>query len=182
MTQSGRGRIRLSLVVAVSLNGVIGAGGTLPWRLPSDLKRFKEITLGHPCIMGRKTWQSLKGPLPGRDNIVVTRSGLELPDGVHRVASLAEAVALASRLASERGVGEIMVIGGGEIYREALPLADRVYLTRVALSVAGDTTFPDLDPGEWAETAREPHEPGPRDSAAFTIQTFDRTDRGRQIP
>lgn len=166
--------IRIALVVAVSRNGVIGVAGGLPWRLPSDLKRFKEITLGHPCIMGRKTWQTLRGPLPGRDNIVVTRSGLALPEGVHRARSLAGALALACKLAQARNVQEIMVIGGGEIYREALPGAHRVYLSRVDVEVVGDTLFPDLDLLEWRETAREPHQRGPKDSAAFTLVTLDR--------
>lgn len=174
--------LRIVLVVAVSRNGVIGAGGGLPWRLPSDLRRFKEITLGHPCIMGRKTWQSLKGPLPGRDNIVVTRGGLPLPDGVHRSASLAEAFRLAGELAQGRGVGDIMVIGGGQIYREALPFARRIVLTRVDLDVAGDTTFPELAPGDWQESAREPHAPGPRDSAPFTILTLDRIGPPAPLP
>lgn len=164
----------IALVVAAARNGVIGEHNSLPWKLPSELRRFREITLGHPCLMGRKTWEGLKGPLKGRDNLVLTRGGAIAREGVLTVRSLAEGLALGRDLASARGAGWVMVIGGGEVYAQALPLADRLYLTRVDMDVAGDTSFPALDPAAWREVAREPHAPGPGDSCGYTILTLDR--------
>lgn len=165
---------RICLVVAAARNGVIGEHNQLPWKLPSELKRFREITWGHPCVMGRVTWQGLKGPLPGRDNIVITR-GADIPvPGVITVRGIEEALAEAAKCAAARGVSDIMVIGGGQIYMQVLSQADRLYLTRVDLDVSGDTTFPDLDPAQWVEVAREPHEPGPRDTCGYVILTLDR--------
>ncbi len=140
----------LSLIVAVAENGVIGRANQLPWRLPEDLQRFRRITTGHPVIMGRKTFESIGRPLPGRTNIVVSRTGV-FP-GTVSAHSLEEALTEASRAS---GAGEIFVIGGGEIYRAALPLATRIHLTRVHSSVEGDATFPELGT-EWIECGREP--------------------------
>jgi dihydrofolate reductase len=159
----------ISLIYAQSGNGVIGADGGLPWRLPSDLKRFKEMTLGKPIIMGRKTWEGLpRRPLPGRVNIVVTRQkgfaakGAVVVDGV-------EAAILAAG-----DVPEMCVIGGGEIYRMFLPHANRIYLTEVNVNVDGDTFAPVLANGEWREVAAIPVHRGETDSAAFSTRILER--------
>ncbi len=162
---------RIALVVAVARNGVIGREGGLPWHISSDLKRFKAITMGKPMIMGRKTWESLpKKPLPGRHNIVITRQpGYQAP-GASVITSAEEALQLARSGDPE----EIAVIGGGEVYRMFLPLADRVYLTEVDIAVEGDTFFPELASSEWCETSRENHARGPNDSAGFHLRVLDR--------
>jgi dihydrofolate reductase len=159
----------ISLVYAQSRNGIIGAGGGLPWTLPSDLKRFKEMTFGKPIIMGRKTWESLpRKPLPGRMNIVVTRQRSFAAEGAVVVTSAEAALAAAGDAA------EVCVIGGGEIYKMFLPQADRIYLTDVDLDVVGDTPAPVLPLSEWHETARMPPLRGEKDSAAFTTRTLER--------
>ena len=141
---------RVYLVAAVAANGVIGDGGKLPWRIPEDLRHFKSLTLGHPVIMGRKTWASLGRPLPGRENIVVTRTaGFEAP-GAHVAASLDAALALCA------GEPVAFVIGGGEIYAAALPLADGMVLTEIGRDFPGDARFPDFDRSAWRETQRKP--------------------------
>lgn len=144
---------RLTLIAAVAKNGVIGAGNALPWRLPEDLKRFKAITFGHPIIMGRKTWESLGRPLPGRTHIVVSRSADFVAPGARVAGSLAEAVTLAA----ESGAAEAFVIGGAEIYRLALPLADCLQLTEIDRDFAGDAHFPAVDRAVWREAERECH-------------------------
>ncbi|HSG75317.1 MAG TPA: dihydrofolate reductase [Burkholderiales bacterium] len=142
---------RVYLVAAVASNGVIGSGGKLPWRLPEDLRHFKELTLGHPVIMGRKTWESLGKPLPGRENIVVTRApGFDAP-GAHVAGSLEAALALCA------GEPLAFVIGGGELYAAALPLADAMVLTEIGREFPGDTNFPPYDRSAWRETQRKPH-------------------------
>ena len=139
------------LVAAVARNGVIGAGGKLPWRLPEDLRHFKALTLGHPVIMGRKTWESLGAPLPGRENVVVTRArGYEAP-GAHVAASLEAALALCA------GEPIAFVIGGGELYAAALPLANTLVLTEIGRDYAGDARFPPFDRAAWREAQRMPH-------------------------
>jgi dihydrofolate reductase len=160
---------RVAFVVAVSRNGVIGRAGGLPWHISSDLKRFKAITMGKPLIMGRKTWESLpKRPLPGRQNIVVTRQKNYQAGGAVVVPDTAVALAAAGE------VEEICVIGGGEIFTKFLAKADRIYLTEVDLEVEGDTYFPRLNPSQWHETAREIHPRGPNDSADFVLRVLDR--------
>jgi len=138
----------LSLIAAVASNGVIGKGGDLPWRLSDDLKRFKKLTMGHPIVMGRKTFDSIGRALPGRKNIVITRDTSWSFEGVEVAHSLDEALSLA-------GEGEVFVIGGGEIYRQALPMASRMYLTLLAREVEGDAVFPEYDAAEWKEVERE---------------------------
>ena len=139
------------LVLARAENGVIGANGGLPWRLEGDLPRFKQITLGRPCIMGRKTWDSLpKKPLPGRSNIVVTHSVSFTADGAVAVPSLEAALAYAAAA----NPAEIMVIGGAEIFAQALPYAAKIELTVVYGTPHGDVTMPDFSPETWHETAR----------------------------
>jgi dihydrofolate reductase len=159
----------ISLVVAVSRNGVIGKAGGLPWHISSDLKLFKATTLGKPIIMGRKTWESLpRKPLPGRINIVITRQAGFVAEGAIVVKNVAGAIAAAS------GAEEIAVIGGGEIYHMFLPQAGRVYFTEVDLEVEGDTYFPKLSSSDWRETRSEIYPREPQDSAGFTLRVFDR--------
>lgn len=145
--------MKIALIAAVAANGVIGVDNRLPWHLPEDLREFKRITLGKPVIMGRKTYQSIGRPLPGRTNIVLTRQVGWRADGVRVVADLDAALALARELVDEAD-GEAVVIGGEQIYRQALPLADRLYLTLVDRVVAGDTRFPELDSDAWREVSR----------------------------
>jgi dihydrofolate reductase len=168
------GNPRIALVVAVGENGVIGRDGRLPWRLPSDLKRFRALTLGKPMIMGRKTYESIGKPLDGRDTIVVTRRNDFAAPGVYRSNSIAEAIALATKLAVGRGVEEIAVIGGEEIFRVTLPLAHRIYLTRVLGAPTGDTYFPASDPAIWHESARERMQQTPMDEFAADFIVLDR--------
>lgn len=142
------------LVVARATDGTIGHQGSIPWRLPADLRHFKAMTMAKPCIMGRKTWESLpKKPLPGRANIVVTRDLSFAAEGAHVAHSFADALAQAEK----ESAGEIAVIGGADMYREALARAARVYLTEVHGAFGGDTRLPPFDPGRWRETAREDH-------------------------
>ena len=166
--------VRIVLVVARADNGVIGAGGTLPWRLPSDLKRFRALTMGKPIVMGRKTFESIGKPLPGRDNIVVTRNPGFRADGIILVLSVDQALRVARDLALGRGVDEAAVIGGADIYAQALPLADAIALTEVHATPEGDTVFPALNTEEWRETSRERHAAGPDDSADCSFVCLER--------
>lgn len=159
MTQHKR---EVALIVAVGKNRVIGRDNDLPWRIPDDLKRFKRLTLGHTLVMGRKTYESIGRPLPGRSTVVVTRQPAWSADGVTVVNSLPEALNQA---------GDLFVAGGGEIYRQALGYADRLEITEVDQAPAGDVTFPDVDPAVWHETAREPHD-------GFTFVTYRRSGPG----
>ncbi len=146
----------VSLIVAMTTGGIIGREGDLPWRLSSDLKRFKKLTTGHAIVMGRKTWESIGRPLPGRESIVLTRRTdytIDQPH-VHVAATLAEAIAVAESL-PEMNQDELFIIGGGEIYRQALPIAKRIYLTHVMANVAGDTKFPEVDWSEWSLLSSE---------------------------
>ncbi len=163
---------RITLVVARATNGVIGRDGGLPWHLSEDLKHFKRLTIGKPVIMGRKTFESIGKPLPGRHNIVVTRQPDWRANGVTPAPNLAEAV-VAAGLDPRTRAPEIMVIGGGEIYAQALPLAGRIQLTEVHAEVAGDTRFPALDPAQWRETARVDHAAADG-QPAFSFVTLER--------
>lgn len=155
-------------------NRVIGAKGGLPWRLPSDLKTFRRLTMGRPVVMGRKTFASIGKPLDGRDNIVVTRDAGFTAPGVTVCTSIAAAVAEGRRCAQARGVDEVMIIGGAEIYAAILPEVDRIYLTEVDASPDGDATFPELDAADWHETSREPIPRTPRDDHDATLVVLDR--------
>lgn len=146
----------------------------MPWHLPSDLKTFRRLTMGKPVVMGRKTFQSIGKALPGRDNIVITRdTGFSAP-GADRAGSLAEALDLARRLAAARSATEIAVIGGGDVYSQALRLADRVYLTRVHGQPDGDTRFPELPETEWRLVRSEPIATSPEDEYACTLLVYER--------
>lgn len=157
----------VSLVVAMADNGVIGANGALPWRIADDMRRFKALTVGKPCIMGRKTWDSLpRKPLPGRGNIVVTRDADFRADGAIVVHSLDDALACAAT------AGEACVIGGAEIYRAALARATLVHLTEVHADVEGDTRMPLFDRALWRETAREDH--ATQEGLSYSYVTLER--------
>jgi len=160
------GAPRVVLVAAVAANGVIGGKGKLPWHLPEDLRHFKALTLGHPVIMGRKTWESLGKPLPGRENIVVTRSpGYDAP-GASVASSLGAALALCA------GESVVYVIGGGELYAAALPVADGLALTEIQREFAGDARFPGFDRAAWRETRRQPRTGG--DGLRFDFVLYER--------
>ena len=165
---------RIALFVAIAENGVIGREGGLPWRLSSDLKLFRKLTMGKPLIMGRKTFVSLGKPLDRRDNIVTTRDKSFVAEGAIIVHSLDEAIARAQDCADRRGVGEIVVIGGAAVYQEALPRANRIYLTRVHAAVTGDVTFPHIDWSQWRQVLSEAHEKSPRDAYPFTFSVMER--------
>ncbi|MBK5957242.1 diacylglycerol kinase [Rhodoplanes elegans] len=166
----------LVLVAAVADNGVIGRDGALPWRLKSDMRHFRAVTLGHPVVMGRKTFQSIGKPLPGRTTIVVTRDPAFAAAGVVVAGSLAAALAVARADALRRGAGAIMLAGGGELYREAMPLADRLEITRVHASPAGDAGFPAIDAAVWRAVAHATGEQGPEDTAPFGFVTYVRSE------
>ena len=144
----------ISVIVAVAQNGVIGGGNTLLWHISEDLRRFKSITMGHPVIMGRRTFESVGRPLPGRTNVVVSRREDYTPGGVTVVRSLEEAFALFPQ------EEEIFVTGGGQIYAQAMPLADKLYLTTVEKDYDGDTRFPDWNRDEWRQVSCERHDCG----------------------
>jgi dihydrofolate reductase len=169
----------LVLVVARGSNGVIGRDGDLPWRLRSDLQRFKAITIGKPCIMGRKTWESLPlRPLPGRLNVVITRDEGYGEDGQAKGAlvctSLDEAIEIAREQADEDGVDEVCVIGGAALFEAVLPRAKRLYITEVDAAPDGDVHFPDFDAERWIEVASEAHPAGEKDDHAFVFKVFER--------
>ena len=158
----------ISLIVAASTNNVIGAQGDLPWRLSDDLRRFKALTMGKPIIMGRLTWESIGRPLPGRQNIVITRQPGYRAEGCSVVASVDEALDVAG------AAPEIMVIGGGDIYRQLLPRASRIYLTRGEAEIDGDTFFPELSEAEWELVDSEAHDTDEKNAHPFTFMTLQR--------
>jgi dihydrofolate reductase len=168
--------MHIAIYVAIAENGVIGSSGGLPWRLSTDLKRFKAGTMGKPIIMGRKTWESFpKRPLPGRLNIVVTRDKAYQAEGAEVVSSLQDAIALATaRVRCMAGADEICVIGGGEIYAQALPLADRLHVTHVLAKVDGDTVFPPIDPEIWYLVRAEDFPAGEKDTHATRYAVYER--------
>ena len=161
-------RKRLALIVAVARNGVIGRDGAIPWRLPEDLRRFRALTTGHSIVMGRRTWQSLPRALPVRENIVVTRQAGFAAEGALVAHSLDAALAAATY------PEPAFCIGGAEIYRVAVAIADTAYITEIARDFAGDTTFPPLDPAQWRETARETHTRAGPDAFEYAFVTYER--------
>ncbi len=166
--------IRKTIVVAVAENGIIGRDGDMPWRLSTDLKRFKALTTGKPVIMGRKTYDSIGRPLPGRPNVVISRSAaIDHPD-VTMAGSLQEAVAIGASLAAKAGVEEICIIGGGQIYAQALDFADRLCITHVETVVEGDTAFPAIDPAVWSAGEALDVPAGERDSFPTRYVVYDR--------
>ena len=165
--------MEIVFVVAIAENGVIGAGGAIPWRQKSDMARFKALTIGKPVIMGRKTFETLRRPLPGRTNIVITRDADYRANGAIVTTSAADAGAVALGDALRRSVAEIAVIGGAEIYRQWLDRADRLEITEVHARPEGDTHF-DIDKAEWDEVGRIRHPAGPDDSADYSYVTYRR--------
>ncbi|MFT4612927.1 MAG: dihydrofolate reductase [Bacteroidia bacterium] len=164
----------LALIVAAAENDIIGRNNALPWHLPEDMKSFRRITMGKPVIMGRRTFESIGRPLPGRANIVITRQQGYQIEGVNVVHSLEEALCLAAELVLIDGVEEAVVMGGADIYREALPQANRLYLTRVHAEVEGDVSLPAVDWAVWREVSREDHfaqAPNPFD---YSIVVYER--------
>jgi len=170
--------VPVAMIAAVGENGVIGSDGAIPWRLPTDFAHFKRTTMGKPLIMGRKTFESIGKPLPGRTNIVVTRQADYRPEGVLVCHTLQQAVDKAQQIAAADGADEVMIGGGGEIYREAMPLAERLYVTHVAASPLGDARFPLIDPKQWEVEAHPELLRTERDSADFTVKVY----RRRQLP
>jgi len=156
----------IEMVVAVAENGIIGKDGDMPWRLPSDLKHFKEVTMGCPIVMGRATWDSIGRPLPGRLNVVISRAAPALPDGVVAVASPEAALAACG------AADKIMIVGGGQIYKIFEPMASIVHLTEVHATPQGDTSFALTAPDEWAEKDRVRFSAGEKDSADYSFVTL----------
>lgn len=172
--------MRLSIIAALSTNNVIGRNNEIPWRLSTDLKRLKALTMGHHMILGRKTYESVGRPLPGRVMVVITRSEDYRPEGVTVVHSLDEAI----RIAEAAGDPEPFIAGGAEIYRQALHCADRMYLTRVHAEVEGDTYFPEFDDvTEWELTDSEHREADEKNEYPYSFLTYDRASgEGHAIP
>ncbi len=162
------------IVVAYALNRVIGRDNDLPWRLPSDMQHFKAVTIGRPMIMGRKTYQSIGKPLPGRTSIVITRDPGFQAEGVIVAPSIGAALTEADAIARRDGV-EVIIAGGGEVYAQSLPFVDRIVATEVALGPDGAIRFPDLDPEAWREVSRKRVERGVRDDADYEIVIYDRS-------
>ncbi len=166
--------VPIALIAAVARNGAIGRDNELPWRLSGDLQFFKRTTLGKPVVMGRKTFESIGRPLPGRDNIVISRDPDWRADGVRSAPSLELALQMARQSAAETGAGEVMVIGGAQIYRQAMPLAARLYITAVDAEVEGDAFFPELDDC-WSEAGRECYPASDRDEYSYCLVQYDRS-------
>ena len=164
----------LVIVVAIGANGVIGDGSDLLWRLPSDLKHFKAVTLGKPMIMGRRTWDSIGRALPGRESIVVTRDRAFRAAGALVAHSLDEALALAQTRGRAMGAREVILAGGGDLYAQLMDRAAKLVVTEVDAEPEGETRFPAIDPSQWRETFRETHEAGPGDDTGFRFVTYER--------
>ena len=166
--------IKTSLIVAAAENGIIGKDNDMPWKISSDLQYFKKITMHKPIIMGRKTVDSIGKPLPGRVNIVITRDATFTAEGVITAHSVEMALDVAKSMAEVKGLKEVMIIGGAQIYALCLPEADRLYLTRIHAEIEGDTSFPVLDPNEWLEYSSEHHSAGEKDSHDYSFKVLDR--------
>lgn len=166
--------VSIAMIAAIGENRVIGADGIIPWRLPSDFAYFKRTTLGKPILMGRKTFESIGKPLPGRINIVVSRQAGYQPDGVLVISDLDAALDHARSIAAADEASEVMVIGGGTIYEQAMPYAGRLYITHVALSPHGDAVFPPIDPNDWSEVERLEIRRSEKDNADFCVKIYHR--------
>lgn len=165
----------LVLIAAVARNGIIGSDNDMPWRLPTDLKRFKRLTLGSPLVLGRKTFLSFGGrPLPGRPHVVISRDSAYGAEGIETAASLEAALQRARQLAEASDAADIFCVGGGQVYAQAISQADRLEITEVDAAPDGDTRFPEIDPLVWEETAREQGVRTGKDSADFTYVTYRR--------
>jgi len=164
----------IAMIAGVARNNVIGADGAIPWKIPSDMAFFRRTTMGKPIVMGRKQYETVGKPLPGRTNIVVTRQPGYAPQGVVVVNDLDAALEKARDVAASDGVDEVMVIGGGDIYAQAMALADRLYISHVDLAPEGDVLFPAIDPAVW-RVVEEPEVPvSDKDSASFRVRVYER--------
>ncbi|WP_375701996.1 dihydrofolate reductase [Bartonella sp. AA89HNZF] len=166
--------ISICLIAAVAENGVIGREGVMPWHLSTDLQRFKALTLGKPIIMGKKTWDSLGRPLPGRTNIVITRDCTFNAEGAVVAHSLSQACSLATNVASQNDVEEIFIIGGGEIFQQGLHMADKIFLTEVLASIEGDSFFPVFDKEKWTIVQTQDIPKGDKDSHPTRFVVYER--------
>ena len=158
----------LSIIVALSENNVIGVGNQLPWKLSADLKRVKALTMGHHLVMGRKTYESIGRPLPGRTNVIITRNASYQPEGCQTVDSLKAALELA------KADSEVFVFGGGEVFREALPMVQKIYMTKVHCTLEGDTHFPELNPEEWMEVESQSFNADEKNEFDYSFVTLER--------
>jgi len=170
----GGDAVAISMIAGVAANNVIGLAGDMPWRLPSDMAFFKKTTMGKPIVMGRKQFETVGRPLPGRVNIVVSRQEGYQPEGVIVMNDFAAALEHARAIALADGVDEVMIIGGGEIYAMGLSMADRLYITHIETSPEGDTWFPEIDLSHWIEVGKPDIPAGDRDSARFSISIYER--------
>ncbi|WMT89911.1 dihydrofolate reductase [Pelagibacterium sp. H642] len=166
--------VRIAMIAAVGRNGAIGSDGKLPWRLPSDFAYYKRTTMGKPLIVGRKTFESIGKPLPGRSNIIVTRQKDYAPEGAEVFADLDAAIARGQEIAERDGVDEVFINGGAQIYRAAMDRADRLYITHVDAEPEGDTFFPEIDPTVWEGRDVPEVVPGEKDSAKFVVRIYER--------
>lgn len=166
--------VTFSMIVAAARNGTIGRDNTLPWRIQDDLRYFRRVTMGKPVIMGRRTFDSIGRPLPGRDNIVVSRNPAFAAAGVSVVHGVDEAFSLAEASARASGAGELMLLGGAQLYAEAMPRIQRIYLTRVHADVEGDAQLPVLVDGQWREISREDHDADSRNEFSFSFIVLQR--------
>lgn len=167
--------MRITLIAAMARNRTIGAANRLPWHLSEDLRRFRRLTTGHVLVVGRKTFESIGSrPLIGRTLVVVSRNGIESQKGVESAASVEEALATAARIAEAGGCDEVFVAGGAEIYRQTLPVADRLQLTIIEEDFPGDAYFPEYDPAQWTLVEREDHGPTEANPFSWSFQVLDR--------
>jgi len=164
----------VAMIAGVARNGVIGANGSIPWKIPSDMAFFKATTMGKPIIMGRKQYESVGRPLPGRTNLVVTRQSGYQPDGVIVISSLEAALDHAQTIAAADRADEVMIIGGGEIYAQAMPVADRLYISHIDLAPEGDVVFPPIDPAKWLVFAEPEVQSSERDTASYRVRVYHR--------
>ena len=166
--------VAVAMIAAVAANGVIGRDGGIPWKIPSDMAFFKRTTMGKPIVMGRKQFESVGHPLPGRTNIVVTRQDGYQPDGVIVIDDLDAAIEHAKTIAETDGVDEAMIIGGGEIYAQGMRFADRLYISHIDLRPEGEVSFPTIDPGAWTVVEEPEVVPSERDEAVYRIAIYAR--------
>jgi dihydrofolate reductase len=174
--------VDIVLLAAVAQNGVIGRDNTLPWRLKSDMQHFRNVTMGKPVVMGRKTYQSIGKPLGGRTTIVVSRDPAFAAPGIVVASNLAAALDAARGDALRRGASAIVIAGGGDIYKQAMPLATQLSITAVGKSVDGDARFPAIDPQSWRETSRSEHKPAADDECSFAIIAYERVNVAAMKP
>ena len=166
--------ITIAMIAGVAENGVIGSEQTIPWRVPSDMAFFKKTTMGKPIVMGRKQYETVGRPLPGRTNIVITRQQGYQPEGVLVFHTIDEALEKAGEIAAADGADEIMIIGGGELYAQLMPRAGRLYITHIDLSPTGDVRFPPIKPEEWAVVDLPEVAPSPKDEATYRVKVYAR--------